>query len=88
MNYFLGIDAASGVLVADFEDTANGGNHPVTGTTAVTSNVWHHAAATYDTATDTWRLYLDGVLDRTLALGGDFTPRARPASSTPRSAPR
>ena len=33
MNYFLGIDAASGVLVADFEDTANGTNHPVSGTT-------------------------------------------------------
>ena len=28
MNYFLGIDASTGVLVADFEDTANGANHP------------------------------------------------------------
>ena len=42
----------------------------------MTSNVWHHAAAVFDTATDTWRLYLDGTLDRTLALGGDFTPAA------------
>ena len=75
MNYFLGIDATSGVLVADFEDAADGANHPVAGTTVVTSNVWHHAAAVYDTTTDTWRLYLDGVLDRTLALGGSFTPR-------------
>ena len=64
------------MLVADFEDTANGTNHPVTGTTAVTSNVWHHAAAVYDTATDTWQLYLDGTLDRTLALGGNFTPES------------
>ena len=64
------------MLVADFEDTANGANHPVTGTTVVTSNVWHHAAAVYDTATDTWRLYLDGNLDRTLALGGNFTPES------------
>ena len=39
-----------GRLVADFEDSASGANHPVTGTTAVTSNVWHHAAAVYDTA--------------------------------------
>ena len=31
MDYFLGIDASSGVLVADFEDTANGTNHPVIG---------------------------------------------------------
>ena len=35
MNWFLGIDATSGVLVADFEDNANGGNHPVSGVTAV-----------------------------------------------------
>ena len=67
MNYFLGIDVASGVLVADFEDASDDSNHPVSGATPVTSNVWHHAAATYDTTTDTWRLYLDGILDRTLA---------------------
>src|SRR4029077_2707213 len=59
-----------------FEDSANGTNHPVSGTTAVSSNVWHHAAAVYDTATHTWSLYLDGVLDRTLALGGAFTPES------------
>jgi hypothetical protein len=37
MNYFLGIDASSGVLVADFEEAAGGTqlglNHPVAGTT-------------------------------------------------------
>ena len=76
MDYFLGIDASSGVLVADFEDTRTARTTPSRGTTPVTSNVWHHAAAVYDTATDTWRLYLDGVLDRTLALGGDFTPES------------
>ena len=64
------------MLVADFEDTATGLNHPVSGVTPVTSNVWHHAAATYDTTSDTWRLYLDGALDRTLALGSDFTPES------------
>jgi Concanavalin A-like lectin/glucanases superfamily len=69
MNYFLGIDASSGKLVADFEEgtggTTLGLNHPISGTTTVTSNVWHHAAATYD---GTWRLYLDGVLDGSLAV--------------------
>ena len=70
MNYFLGIDATSGKLVADFEEGVGGAgplglNHPIRGTTTVTSNVWHHAAATYD---GTWRLYLDGVLDGTLAV--------------------
>ena len=50
MDYFLGIDAPTGMLVADFEDTADGSNHPVAGTTPITSDVWHHAAAVYDTA--------------------------------------
>ncbi|HEV8249301.1 MAG TPA: LamG-like jellyroll fold domain-containing protein, partial [Gaiellaceae bacterium] len=71
MNYFLGIDATSGRLVADFEEGATGAspglNHPITGGTVVTNNVWHHAAATYDG--QTWRLYLDGALDGTLAVG-------------------
>src|SRR5512133_2975168 len=72
MNYFLGIDATSGKLVADFEEGPGGTgplglNHPISGGTVVTSNVWHHAAATYDGTT--WRLYLDGVLDAKLAVG-------------------
>ena len=33
MNYFLGIHGTSRVLVADFEDTATGRNHPVQGVT-------------------------------------------------------
>ena len=73
LNFFLGIGVASGALVADFEDSATGMNHPVTGTTAVTSNVWHHAAATYDGGT--WKLYLDGALDASLAVAGSPTPR-------------
>src|SRR6266540_2515911 len=71
MNYFLGIDATSNKLVADFEEGAAGAspglNHPITGTTVVTSNAWHHAAATYDGTT--WKLYLDGSLEATLAVG-------------------
>jgi len=66
MNYFLGIDASTGTLVADFEDMASGLNHPVFGRTGVSQNVWHHAAATYDGSA--WRLYLDGVLDAKLAV--------------------
>jgi fibronectin type 3 domain-containing protein len=73
MNYFLGIDAASGKLVGDFEDTATGGNHPVTGNVVVSANTWHHVAATYDGTT--WRLYLDGVLDKSLIVGS-FSPEA------------
>jgi fibronectin type 3 domain-containing protein len=70
MDYFLGIDD-TGHLVGDFEEGQAGPapsqNHPVTGATVVTQNVWHHAAATYDGTT--WRLYLDGRLDAKLVLG-------------------
>ncbi len=74
-NYFLGIDSTSGVLVADYEEPT-GPNHPVSGTAVVTSNVWHHAAVTYNATTGTWKLYLDGVLDRTLVLSSAFQPNA------------
>jgi hypothetical protein len=72
-NYILGINTSGNVLAADFEDTATGSNHPISGATAISLNVWHHAAATYDGTT--WRLYLDGNLDGTLAVGA-FTPRS------------
>lgn len=59
-NYILGITGSR--LAADFEDTATGLNHPVcTATTnpAITTNAWHHAAATYNGTS--WKLYLDGA---------------------------
>ena len=65
-NYFLGINAATGTLAADYEDVPsppNPNNHPVLGTTAITQNVWHHAAVTYNGAQ--LCLYLDGVLNGT-----------------------
>jgi len=71
MNWFLGIRGSDGVLAADFEDFATGANHPVAGVTAVSYDVWHHAAATYDGST--WNLYLDGALEATLLVGQ--TPR-------------
>ena len=86
MNYFLGIDATSGKLVADFEEAPRAprraqpsglGHH------RRHQNVWHHAAATYDGTT--WRLYLDGAPDGTLAVGQP--PRAdsiQHAASAPR----
>lgn len=73
INYFLGLTQSAGnwVLAADFEEhvsTANPGtNHPLTGGTAVTDNVWHHAAASYDGTT--LRLYLDGNLEGSLVVG-------------------
>jgi fibronectin type 3 domain-containing protein len=71
INYFLGINASTGVLIADFEEGQSGGapsqNHPVSGTTVLTTGVWYHAAATYDGTT--WKLYLNGVLEKSLAVG-------------------
>src|SRR6266496_4708253 len=81
MNYFMGIDATTGKLVADFEEGPSAGgtlglNHPVSGTTVIPVNInlWHHVAATYDG--QTWKLYLDGALDGTVTL-----PVARPPRS-------
>ena len=69
-NYFLGINTSGNKLCADFEEgstgTSPGLNHPITGTTTITNNVWYHAAATYDGAT--WNLYLNGNLEATLAV--------------------
>jgi hypothetical protein len=69
----MGIRDADSVLCADFEDVPAGVNHPVAGTTPISSGRWHHAAATYDGTT--WRLYLDGTLDAELAVGA--TPQSQ-----------
>ena len=71
-NWILAINDATDVIAADFEDTASGLNHPVSGVTPITNNVWHHAAATYDGTT--WRLYLDGNLEATQVVSA--TPRS------------
>ena len=69
-NYAFGF--VGDVLGADFEDSADGGNHPVVGRTRIPPGEWHHVAATYDGTT--WRLYLDGALDVETRAGA--TPRA------------
>ena len=70
-DWILAIDADTNTIAADFEQGAGGttpsSNNPVHGTTAITENVWHHAAATYDGTT--LNLYLDGNLDATVAIG-------------------
>lgn len=79
-NIFFGINA-EGRLVADFEaypatGIAAGENFPITATHApLTLNAWHHAAVTYDHATSTWKLYLDGVLTDSLAVPPNARPR-------------
>jgi len=73
-NYFLGIDNVTGKLVADFEQlnaTNNGTaypagqNFPVIGSTVLQNGVFYHVAATYDTATAVWKLYVNGIAETT-----------------------
>jgi hypothetical protein len=68
-NFFLGINA-NGTLGADFEDYNSGLNHPITGNGVVANNVWTHVAVTYDVASGTWILYLNGVPDATNVISG------------------
>ena len=76
-NYFLGIDA-NGRLTADFEQLnatnngtayAAGQNFPITGSTILQNGVWYHVAATYNTVTATWKLYVNGVEESTSVPG-------------------
>jgi hypothetical protein len=67
-NYFFGIDEASGVLVADFEDLATGLNHPVSGATVIPVGEWQHAVATFDGTS--WRIYLNGRLEAEASADG------------------
>jgi concanavalin A-like lectin/glucanase superfamily protein/List-Bact-rpt repeat protein len=71
INYIFGVQAATGVLCADFEEGAAGTspslNHPVLGATSIATGGWHHVAATYDG--ESWNLYLDGIPDGTLTVG-------------------
>src|SRR5262249_3168461 len=66
------------VLCADYEEgtgqTTPGMNHPIARTTAITSNVWHHGAVTFDGTT--LRLYLDGNLEATLSVGSNRLPQS------------
>lgn len=71
-NFFFAIRGTDGFLTADFEDSATGANHPVAGTTAVLSNVWTHAAVTYNGTN--WVIYLNGQSNGT-ASGGSAVPR-------------
>lgn len=76
VNYFIGYRRSDMKLVADFEDNANSANHPVISNASLSFCTWTHIAVSYNTATDTWKLYINGSLDKTLALGGNFTPQS------------
>jgi 2',3'-cyclic-nucleotide 2'-phosphodiesterase (5'-nucleotidase family) len=79
-NYLFGI-TTTGLLAADFETypatgLTAGQNYPITGSNAaIGTNTWHHAAVTYDGATSTWTLYLDGVEVGTSTVAAGALPR-------------
>jgi hypothetical protein len=54
----------------------SGGTLSLTGTTAVSSNAWHHVAATKSGTT--WRLFLDGNLEATGTASGTYTATGQP----------
>jgi len=72
-NYFLGIRAGNRI-VADFENRAGGGNHPVVGTTTILNNEWNHAVLVYATSSDpssmNFRIYVNGQFDTASSTGG------------------
>jgi DNA repair exonuclease SbcCD nuclease subunit len=51
-------------IAVDFEDAADGGNHPLVGGSNVPRGEWHHVATTFDGKS--LRLYVDGQLDASL----------------------
>jgi hypothetical protein len=78
-NYFLGIDNVTGKLVADFEQLnatndgtarAAGLNFPIMGSTVIQNGVFYHVAASYDTVTATWKLYVNGIAETTVLPSG------------------
>ena len=79
-NYFFGI-TSGGLLAADFEaypasGITSGQNYPVPGTnTPIVNGQWYHAAVTYDGATSTWKLYLDGAQVGTATAPAGALPR-------------
>ena len=75
INFFLGYQASTKRLVADFEDL-NSQNHPVFGSQVLEDDCWTHVAATYESLTGTWKLFVNGQLDRTYNLGSTFYPQA------------
>ncbi|MGB8190792.1 MAG: LamG-like jellyroll fold domain-containing protein [Chitinophagaceae bacterium] len=76
INYFIGYRLSDNRLIADFEDDAGSVNHAVASNAVLPNCSWAHVAVSYNTATDTWKIYINGVLDNTQALGGNFTPQA------------
>ncbi|MBK7969473.1 MAG: T9SS type A sorting domain-containing protein [Bacteroidetes bacterium] len=71
LNYFLGIDSTTNLLVSDIEEGflqwSPGLNHPQYGITPIVDSVWYHVALTFDSNQMT--LYLNGQLEFNVGIG-------------------
>jgi Concanavalin A-like lectin/glucanases superfamily/Secretion system C-terminal sorting domain/Calcineurin-like phosphoesterase len=77
INYFLGYQPSTNKLVADFEDNATAANHPVSSTGTLGTCGWTHVAASFNVSSNTWKLYINGALNKTLSLGTKtYTPES------------
>ena len=76
LNYFLGYRPSDMKLVADFQDNSTVSNHPVVSNGTLTNCNWMHVAATYNAASSTWKLYINGTPDATVLLPGSFRPNS------------
>src|SRR5215218_1002783 len=74
INYFFGYRATDRKLVADFEDNATGAHHTIVGAATLATSTWIHVAVSY--GSNTWRLYINGAIDQTNILTGNFTPQS------------
>ena len=63
VNWWIGINQATGVAAFRLRDTANQGPATITGTTNLTDGEWHHIMAVRDAAQNKNLLYVDGVLE-------------------------
>jgi len=71
VNYFIGIVLANDTVGFDFEDSINGGNHPLSSATAITNNQWYYLTATYDGTS--MKIYINGALDIARAFSNSTT---------------
>jgi len=77
VNYFLAYRLSDMKLIADFEDNATSLNHSVVSAATLPMNTWIQVGASFDVATQVWRLFIGGVTETFPALtGGPFTPRS------------
>lgn len=75
-NYLLAI-TSDNKLAAEFEDKETpGANYKIIGVNILVNNTWNHVAVTFDKATKTWNLYINGALDKTETISGTHTPES------------